>query len=140
MPTTVNKKLLGDIGAAAAGALLLLILSLALAGNCLRLHYANLRLGGEAQKLRQDPLLRKYPSAPPLPETFDTETFRALAEKYGLDFVSSQQGDTETALVFTGEYAAFLNYLRALAAENCGEISQIALGQNQKIIIKGEKS
>ena len=140
MPQPINKELLGKIGTTLFGAGAAIVVSLVVLSNCIRLHYDNLRLGGTAQKLRQDPLLRKYSEVPPLPETLDAEAFRALAEKHGLDFVSSQNGDASAELVFTGDYSAFLNYLRALSGEPCGEIVQIALGREQKIIIKGEKN
>ncbi|GBR77140.1 hypothetical protein NO2_1572, partial [Candidatus Termititenax persephonae] len=121
------------------GALLLSACCLALIGNCVRLHYAALRQGGELARLRQDPLLKKYPSAPAPPEQLDLETARALGEKQGLTFVSSRGGDNEMELLFTGGYTVFLDYLRALSAEPSGEISQITIGQEQKIIIKGEQ-
>ena len=137
MPQLKNKDLLLKIGAALGLTLLLLGVCLTAAFNCARLHYDNQRLSAELNKLRQDALWKKYPSAPEPLEYLDAEGLRLLGEKQGLDFVSSKHGDSEQEFIFTGGYAAFLSYLRALAEENCGELTQININETQKIVLKG---
>ncbi|GBR77693.1 hypothetical protein RDn1_352 [Candidatus Termititenax dinenymphae] len=126
------------IGVLGMAALLLLGFSLTLLLNNVRLHYSNLHLQSSLAKMRLEPLLKKYSVLPEPPEYLDLETLRALGEKSGLSFVSSKSGEAALEIIFQGGYSAFLNYLRALAAENIGEISQLDItGQQQKIIIKG---
>jgi hypothetical protein len=135
-----NKELLAKIAGAGLAALLLTAVCLTLALNCARLHYTNLHLRGETAKLRQEPLLQKYPDAPLPPEYLELETIRALGVKQGLDFSSSKTGAAGLEIIFTGNYGAFLDFLRALAEENIGEIAQINITpREQKIIIQGAK-
>ena len=135
-----NKELLDKIAGAGLAALLLTAVCLTLALNCARLHYANLHLHGETAKMRQEPLLQKYPDAPVPPEYLDLETIRTLGTKQGLNFSSSKTGAVGLEVIFTGSYGAFLDFLRALAEENSGEIAQINITpQEQKITIQGAK-
>jgi hypothetical protein len=133
-----NKELLAKIAGAGVAALILAAAILTLALNCARLHYANLHLRGETAKMRQEPLLQKYSDAPVPPEYLELETIRALGARQGLSFSNSKSGAGGLEIVFTGNYGAFLDFLRALAEENTGEITQINLTpQEQKIIIQG---
>ncbi|GBR73096.1 hypothetical protein NO1_0537 [Candidatus Termititenax aidoneus] len=135
-----NKELLIKITGAGLIALILAAACLTLALNCARLHYANLHLRGETAKMRQEPLLQKYPDAPAPPEYLELETIRALGARQGLNFSSSKNGAAGLEIIFTGNYGAFLDFLRALAGENIGEITQIQITpQEQKIIIQGAK-
>ncbi|MDR1323615.1 MAG: hypothetical protein LBK68_04160 [Candidatus Margulisbacteria bacterium] len=136
-----NKELLVKIAGAVLSALILAVACLTLVLNCARLHYANLHLRGETAKMRQEPLLQKYPDAPAPPEYPELETIRMLGARQGLDFSSSKSGVAGLEIIFTGDYGAFLDFLRGLAGENIGEITQINITpQEQKIIIQGVKN
>ncbi|MDR1997469.1 MAG: hypothetical protein LBQ83_04015 [Candidatus Margulisbacteria bacterium] len=116
------------------GAAGLLALCLGLIFNSAQLHYGNLRLGTELTRLRQEPLLKKYPAEPAPLEYAGLEVIRGLAESQGLEFISSQSGGTELEIILQGGYKNFLDYLRALAAEQIGEISQLDLTPRGRLL------
>lgn len=127
------------LAAFTAGALATILLLLFLIFNLMQTHYFGLQLNADLKNLRRDPLLQKTVLENPAELEFDD--LRALAEKNGLNLLSSQTGEKNLEIVWQGTYKNFLEYLFTLSSEIYAELSQIEIsGDTGKIVIKGNRS
>lgn len=125
-----------QIAALTAGAVVSILIVLFLAFNLIQTHYSGLQLRADLKNLRQDPLLQKTVSENPAELEFDD--LRVLAEKNGLNLLSSQTGEKNLEIVWQGTYKNFLEYLFTLSSEIYDELAQIEIsGNTGKIVIQG---